>query len=143
MLLNYPVDFLQSSHSPGEQLAGELAHCLRLLVHIPERSLDLAGRQFADVELIQHLEGAFTRNSSKSHFVLWIQSGNTVKDQILDLFENLDHLDGGHGSLESFVARLETGSVDRLFHGIAGQHSIDYRNLGFQPDVANLFGYSG
>ncbi len=50
----------------------------------------------------------------------------------LKLPEEICHLDGSHRRVESFVARLRPGAIDRLFHRIGGEHSEGHGNATFK-----------
>src|SRR5436309_15533576 len=47
-----------------------------------------------------------------------------------ELMLQAGHLDCGHRSLESFIARLQSGAIDGLLEVVAGEHTPGVRNLG-------------
>jgi len=67
--LDGPVYVLYLGDGPLEQLGLRIPGLCRDARFIsPKRTEDFPFRQLANVQLIQHLEGAFARNRSQSHF---------------------------------------------------------------------------
>ncbi len=49
-----------------------------------------------------------------------------------DFYHQVSHFDRGHRRVKPLVAALGAGAVNRLFHGICGQHAKCHRNPRFK-----------
>ena len=62
---------------------------------------------------------------------------------LLNLPDEVGHLDGGHGGLEAFVAGLQPGAVDGLFQVLDGQDAEGNRDAGFERGGGDALGGLG
>jgi hypothetical protein len=138
MLLDYFVDLFQLADGSFEKLIGEFPHFRGMFVHLPESAQNFILRMLSDIQLIQHLERALARCSTKSH-------DSIRRDSLasrLQLLHQFNHFDCSNRSVKAFVAGFEPGTIHGLFHRIARQDTVDYGDSRFQSDGTQFFGHS-